>query len=83
MAIDIAERELPRYKSHKEVWALKISGIDGNRLTFDDPDYSPITVAPKMFVRYTPVPGDYYVVYEDGYASFSPRQAFEEGYTRI
>lgn len=27
--------------------------------------------------------GGYYVVYEDGYASFSPAEAFESGYTLI
>ncbi|MCK9988658.1 MAG: hypothetical protein AzoDbin1_05130 [Azoarcus sp.] len=27
--------------------------------------------------------GGYYVVYEDGYKSFSPAIAFESGYTRI
>ncbi len=36
---------------------------------------------PKMFARYTPVVGDYYVVYDDGYASISPAKAFEEGYS--
>jgi hypothetical protein len=30
-----------------------------------------------------PKPGWYYVVYKDGYKSFSPPEAFEEGYTRI
>jgi len=29
------------------------------------------------------MPGDYYVVYEDGYKSISPAKAFEEGYTLI
>jgi hypothetical protein len=30
-----------------------------------------------------PQPGGYFVVYKDGYKSFSPAKAFEEGYTRI
>ena len=29
------------------------------------------------------VAGGYYVVYEDGYKSFSPSKAFDEGYTLI
>ena len=29
-----------------------------------------------------PAVGDYYVGYDDGYASWSPWQAFEGGYTR-
>ena len=30
-----------------------------------------------------PEVGGYYVVHKDGYKSFSPANAFEEGYTRI
>ena len=33
--------------------------------------------------RLAPRVGGYYVVYADGYASFSPSKAFEDGYTRI
>ena len=33
--------------------------------------------------KHNPEAGGYYVVYEDGYKSFSPAKAFEEGYTRI
>lgn len=34
----------------------------------------------NMLVRYIPVLGDYWVVYEDGYESISPRVPFEAGY---
>lgn len=78
-----AAREMPRYQSHKKVWALKIASIDERKLTFADEGYAPILVDPKMFARYTPFPGDYYVVYDDGYKSISPAKAFEEGYTRL
>lgn len=33
--------------------------------------------------RFKPEVGGYFVLYEDGYTSFSPAKAFEEGYTRI
>jgi len=33
--------------------------------------------------KHKPEVGGYYVVYADGYKSFSPAQAFEEGYTRV
>lgn len=75
--------EMPRYQSHKKVWALKIATVDGYNLTFADPGYAPIRVEAGMYSRYTPVPGDYYVVYDDGYKSISPAKAFEEGYTRL
>lgn len=75
--------EMPRYRSHKQVWALKIASVNGFKLAFAEAGYAPITVDPVMFARYTPVMGDYYVVYDDGYKSISPAKAFEEGYTRI
>ena len=76
-------RAMPQYQSHKKVWALQIKDVRGHDLSFVDEGYAPIQVEPNMFVRYTPVPGDYYVVYDDGYTSISPQKAFEEGYTRL
>jgi len=34
----------------------------------------------NMTARYTPVVGDFWVVYDDGYQSISPREAFLAGY---
>jgi hypothetical protein len=83
------EREMPRYVSHKQVWALEIGEIsirsissEDRKLSFRDKGYEPVVAPGQMFSRYTPVPGDFYVVYADGYKSFSPRKAFVEGYTR-
>jgi hypothetical protein len=75
--------EMPRYKCHKEVSALRIKEVSGNTLSFWEPLFAPIEVDPKIFSRYTPVPGDYYVVYDDGYKSISPAKPFQEGYTPI
>ena len=33
--------------------------------------------------KHRPTPGDWFVVYEDGYCSVSPPEAFESGYTLI
>jgi bacterioferritin-associated ferredoxin len=39
---------------------------------------------PREFVdKHKPQVGGYIVIYDDGYTSFSPAKAFEEGYTRI
>jgi hypothetical protein len=84
-------RELPRYRSHKEVCALKIKSIgdpneatDGSRLlTFEEEGYAPVCVNHDFMLRHRPEVGGYYVVYRDGYRSFSPAEAFEEGYTRM
>lgn len=93
---EAGQRQLPTYKSHKTVWALKIaeiqqspadelSTVDGGtwRLIPENPGYGPITVPQSYVVKHAPQPGGYYVVYADGYASFSPAKAFEEGYIAL
>jgi len=75
-----ATMEMPRYVSHKKVWALEIKDVTDFRLHFKEEGYASIPRDEAMFSRYTPVPGDFYVVYADGYKSFSPRKAFLEGY---
>lgn len=75
--------QLPQYKSHKVVGALKIAKIEGNVLTPADPGFAPFLVEKEYLQRNTPRAGGYYVVYADGYKSYSPAAPFEEGYTRI
>lgn len=81
--------ELPRYVCHKRVHALQIAAVamDDVRniasLSFIERGYPAIEVSPALFARYMPVPGDYLVVYEDGYKSISPKKAFEEGYSPL
>lgn len=75
--------DLPVYQSHKQVRALKLQSVSGTLITFVDERYPPISVDAGMYARYTPTAGDYYVVYPDGYTSFSPCKAFEEGYTLV
>jgi hypothetical protein len=78
--------EMPRYVSHKKVWALEIDSIEADpergdyRLTFREGGFAPTRAPAVMFSRYMPRPGDFYVQYADGYKSFSPRKAFLEGY---
>ena len=88
-------QEMPKYKSHKTVHALKISAVsqspanvdvDGGswELFFVESDqYAPLAVKHDWYAKHKPEAGGYYVVYEDGYASYSPAKAFEDGYTRI
>lgn len=88
-----ALREMPKYKSHKEVWALKIEdislghfhdeGTEYAMITPTDEEYAPFAVTKEYIEKHKPEVGGYYVVYKDGYKSFSPAEAFEEGYTRI
>lgn len=120
-----AAAEMPRYKSHKHVWALKIKAItkanpptikelqellDSNEeipvtvnadgslsadgkdtdeevvgaiITPEEGGYAAFPVSRKYVIKHNPQVGGYYVVYSDGYKSWSPSQAFEEGYTRV
>jgi len=119
-----AAREMPCYKSHKHVWALKIKAIEranpptiqelqdlldsqeeipvtvnsygslsaqgkdvdeevvGAFITPEEDGYATFPVSRKYVLKHNPQVGGYYVVYADGYKSWSPAQAFEEGYTR-
>lgn len=74
------EIELPVYKSHKKVHALKIRSVKGNTIDPWDDRYAAFEVDDTYIAKHAPYDGGYYVVYEDGYKSFSPAKAFEEGY---
>lgn len=81
-----AQMEMPRYVSHKKVWALEIETVSVGapyRMKPADKGYAEITLPAEMWARYQPVSGDFYVVYADGYKSFSPRKAFLEGYKPV
>lgn len=79
------EQQMPRYISHKVVWALKIKTVErGGAITFlhfEDPGYAPMSVSYAFDAKHRPEAGNYYVVYGDGYDSVSPAEAFESGYT--
>lgn len=75
--------EMPKYQCHKQVWALKIKKIKGTELVVDEPHFAPIPVGQSWIDKHNPEPGGYYVVYQDGYASYSPAGAFESGYTSM
>ena len=84
-------REMPKYQSIKKVWGLKIKDIipkerdvdqesDGSMWMIpEDNDYDKISLSHHYLRKHNPHVGGYYVVYEDGYESFSPSEAFEKG----
>lgn len=89
------QMEMPRYQSIKNVHALEIDAVQrlpskgdgttdevepGVRLSFIEEGYAPLDVDWKVVSRYMPVRGDFFVVYDDGYQSISPRKAFKDGY---
>ena len=89
------QREMPKYQSHKQVWALKIADIvvfdEGDEITDSsyavitpaEEGYAPFRVSAEYLRKHYPKRGGYYVRYQDGYESWSPADAFEGGYTRI
>lgn len=81
-----AQMEMPKYNCHKQVWALRISAVVLNEngsgdLFFVEEGYSPISVDESYMNKHKPTEGGYYVVYADGYKSFSPAEAFKAGYS--
>lgn len=92
-------KELPRYQSHKHVWALKIKAIVHNpnpdrtgrscassygaMIYPEKQEYPAFEVSAEYVNKHRPLPGGYYVQYAEGYLSYSPAQAFEEGYTLL
>lgn len=83
--------ELPKWRSHKVVQAAKIIGYtaarDGGSIgwTLELDGGSFVTVSSTFIVKVPAAEpaGGYYVRYEDGYESWSPAKAFEEGYTLV
>jgi len=71
------------YRCHKEVYAFKIRKIDEFQVFPEDENELPFTVDKAFMNKHDPLVGGYFVVYKDGYRSFSPAKAFEEGYTKI
>ena len=90
---------VPLYQCHKKVRALEIQRIqnhtyfddggsyqDGAWLTLLTPKgtvHGERKVSQSYIEKHRPETGGYWVLYEDGYESFSPAKAFEDGYTLI
>lgn len=84
---------MPRFKCHKEVHAFKIREIRmagepptasaDQRAMLVSTDGGTVIVTAEYMRKNRPQIGGYYVLYEDGYHSFSPAHAFESGYTLI
>lgn len=88
--IDSGFLELPSYRSIKSVKAAKITRlnrtqdepatvvtVDAGRWPMD------IQVPDSWLQKHEPQVGGYFVVYQDGYCSYSPSGPFEKGHIRI
>jgi len=82
---------MQKYKSHKTVEAAKIDRIDSLwkhqlppfKAQIKCKGLDAFTVSAEYMEKHKPIPGGYYVKYADGYESFSPAEAFEDGYTLV
>lgn len=79
---------LPRYRSHKIVEAAIIATVITTPpgLVLALPDGTTVTrsVTAEYMSKHSPIAGGYFVRYnDDGYESWSPFHAFEQGYRRI
>jgi len=83
--------EMPKYVCTKKVWALKIDVITINEVLGTasilpkEDGYGEIETPAGWLATYKGNGEDtgYYVIYKDGYKSWSPTKAFEEGYTLL
>ena len=89
------EKQLPQYQCHKIVGALAINAVwnipDSKSISvsFTEDGFEPIKIDEDDARRFRFHDADgnpdlgFYVVYDDGYFSWSPTKKFEDGYTRI
>lgn len=81
------QAEMPKYRCHKEVHAHKIASINllenGTAIIVPAGRYPSFQVDAEYVTKHKPQAGGYYIVYEDGYKSWSPAEAFEGGYTLV
>lgn len=82
--------EMPKYKCNKLVHALKIAEARVNddetvTITPDDDGFAAFTTDKDFSSRFNGNENDfgYFIVYDDGYKSWSPSAAFESGYSRL
>lgn len=77
---------LPRWQCHKRVTAAQIQRVEmltdgGAVLHFPAGQHGRVSSA--YMERCRPEEGGYWVRYDDDYESYSPKEAFEDGYTLI
>ena len=61
----------------------KTAEFKGGHILPEDERFAPIPFDADYYKKHNPEPGGYYVVYEGGYKSWSPKEAFEGGYIKI
>lgn len=80
--VDLQSMGITIIKAPDEQFAeIAKQGLDGYILCFAGGVRMPVT--PEWVSKHAPAVGGYFVMYQDGYTSYSPAAAFEAGYTRV
>lgn len=74
--------KFPVYKCHKLVRAFKIETIIKYSI-YPEGHNIPVVMDYEFKGKHNPQEGGYIIYYNDGYVSYSPKEAFEEGYTLL
>ena len=74
---------VPEYKCHKVVRAAKIADIENVTVLKLEGVERGRCVSFAWLEKHNPQVGGYLVFYADGYVSYSPAKAFEEGYSPL
>lgn len=73
--------EMPKYLFRKEVHAMLIESVDSeNGILYFGMPFTKIQIGKSWIANHSPEAGGYYVMCADGYVSYCPAKAFEEGY---
>ena len=73
---------IPEYVCHKHVRAAKVIAVAHEREVTIEGGHKH-DIGPQRFEVMGPEVGGYLVFYKDGYVSYSPAKAFEEGYAPV
>lgn len=77
---------MKKYQCYKIVHGgkiIEISRVEIKPIRLMIENHGPLEVSDDYIKKHEPRIGGYYVLYEDGYESFSPAEAFENGYKEI
>ncbi|EPK2688447.1 MULTISPECIES: DUF2829 domain-containing protein [Klebsiella] len=76
--------KLPKYQSIKIVEAAKIAKIEGQVMLLSFRKHgTKVEVDQTYLDKHQPQVGGYFVRYENGYESYSPKEPFESGYLSV
>lgn len=76
-------KHLPRWRCHKIVQAAKICTVTPETLELEPGGSFAVSITGAWHAKHAPQVGGYFVRYDDGYESYSPAEAFEQGYTKL